>query len=637
VSLFDGIATNCKVGIYFSVKYFTGVYNRFSRYYDCTSCCRIQFQFPHIKLGDILRGPSEAVDDNLVVRQKILSCIVSSVRTLRFKAPENADELWRRERFLKYQFGAEFINKYLGADLKFCGQTWKLVSCNIAGALKFSYLYTSHEPSQLASEIFANTGGVADPTKKMLPALRLALMNSTCVMSCCLSQDWCVSVVPDIVVMKEDKAVAVNDGCGWISEDAAEALFASYCENWFEAADVGAADPEHRSSVLEAQFTELSVPELNAKWPSVDLPPAAHFPAGYIPSAFQIRYRGFKGMLVVNKELTGNTIQFTRSMQKFESTIDQHIFVVGVSQPAPPTVLSSELVIMFEGCSSKQEALFEYLRRFLVDERIDNGNQSLVSLMRNPRTFLKYMKVEDYIIERCCGEYPDAHLSQLPVFASRILSLNASLPNSAHLYGVADYSKKLLPNEVFLNVDGLESGALVVITKTPALRKSDLRVFKAVTDCAELNHLRDVVVFSTRSDDLVSNQLSNADLDGDHFYIVWDPDLVSLLDTAEMAREGQGLDGCQADSCSEIVVTAQRTSGDNEETWSQCFEVVKTALREPANSFTHCSLQHLLCLRRLFMDEAGANWPQSKVASDIAGWLNDTFEAPKHIHLGGTF
>jgi hypothetical protein len=630
VSLFDGITATCDVAIHFSVKYYTGVYNRFSHYYDSTSFCRIQFQFPHIKLDDMIFGRCDGVDDKEAVQRQILSLVVSSVCAGHSQTPANAEELWKSERFLKYQFVAEFVRNYLGADLNFCGQTWKLVSCNIAGALKFSYMYTSHEPSDLAGEIFTNTEAFRDKTKKMLPALRLALMNSTCVMSCCLAQGCSVSVVPDIVVMKEDIAVALNDGCGWISEDAAQALFASYCENWFEAADVGAADPEHRSSVLEAQFTELSVPELNAKWPSDDLPPAAHFPAGYIPSAFQIRYRGFKGMLVVNKELTGNTIQFTRSMLKFESTIDQHIFVVGVSQPAPPTVLSSELVIMFEGCSSKQVALFEYLRRFVVDERIDNANQSLVSLMRNPRTFLKYMKVEDDIIERCCGEYPDAHLSQLPVFASRILSLNAPLPNSAHLYGVADFSRTLLPDEVFLCIPGLFAGASVVITKTPALRKSDLRVYKAVIDRAELNHLRDVVVFSTRSDDLASNQLSNADLDGDHFYIMWDPQLIRLLDLAEVARRGQGLGACQSDSCPVIEVTAQGTSGGNKEIWSRCFEEVKTALREPANSFTHCSLQHLLCLRRVFLDEAGADWPHSKTAQDIAGWLNKTFEAPKH-------
>merc|ERR1712137_1001347 len=102
-----------------------------------------------------------------------------------------------------------------------------------------------------------------------------------------------------------------------------------------------------------------------------------------------------------------------------------------------------------------------------------------------------------------------------------ILRLNAPIPDSAHVYGVADYQQELEHHQIYLHLSqvGVVEGP-VYICKTPALRVSDFRLFQAVKK-EGLSHLHDVVVFSTSIGDEVLTTptalMSSADLDGDHF------------------------------------------------------------------------------------------------------------------------
>jgi RNA-dependent RNA polymerase len=86
--------------------------------------------------------------------------------------------------------------------------------------------------------------------------------------------------------------------------------------------------------------------------------------------------------------------------------------------------------------------------------------------------------------------------------------------------------------QIFLQVpDPKDRGAYRVITglclvgRNPSLHPGDIRVVEAV-DLPQLRHLRDVVVFPLHGDRDVPSMCSGGDLDGDDFFVIWDPKLL---------------------------------------------------------------------------------------------------------------
>ncbi|KAH7158129.1 RNA dependent RNA polymerase-domain-containing protein [Dactylonectria estremocensis] len=67
-----------------------------------------------------------------------------------------------------------------------------------------------------------------------------------------------------------------------------------------------------------------------------------------------------------------------------------------------------------------------------------------------------------------------------------------------------------------------------LIGRNPSLHPGDIRVVEAA-DEPKLHHLRDVVVFPAIGDRPVPNMLSGGDLDGDDFFVMWEPLLMPRI------------------------------------------------------------------------------------------------------------
>lgn len=63
-----------------------------------------------------------------------------------------------------------------------------------------------------------------------------------------------------------------------------------------------------------------------------------------------------------------------------------------------------------------------------------------------------------------------------------------------------------------------------LVGRNPSLHPGDIRLVEAV-DCPALHHMRDVVVFPSIGDRDVPGMLSGGDLDGDDFFVLWEPTL----------------------------------------------------------------------------------------------------------------
>lgn len=129
---------------------------------------------------------------------------------------------------------------------------------------------------------------------------------------------------------------------------------------------------------------------------------------------------------------------------------------------------------------------------------------------------------------------------------SRIL-----LPESCVLIGIVDPSGVLEENEIFVQVrkdnfkstsrkssNMIESELLtqiegvqrtidgdVLVTRSPCTHPGDIRRLKAVNK-PELAHLFNVVIFSSKGDRPACNMMSGGDLDGDVYFVTWDPELL---------------------------------------------------------------------------------------------------------------
>jgi hypothetical protein len=120
--------------------------------------------------------------------------------------------------------------------------------------------------------------------------------------------------------------------------------------------------------------------------------------------------------------------------------------------------------------------------------------------------------------------------------------LNIRVGKSTYVYMVPDFSGVLEPNEVFIdfssfidNVSGFDGVLLksvdVLVARSPAHYASDIQKVRAVFK-EELIGLKDVIVFSTKSNPSLAEKLSGGDYDGDIAWVCWDPSIVENFETA---------------------------------------------------------------------------------------------------------
>ncbi|KAG2246169.1 hypothetical protein Bca52824_085797 [Brassica carinata] len=84
----------------------------------------------------------------------------------------------------------------------------------------------------------------------------------------------------------------------------------------------------------------------------------------------------------------------------------------------------------------------------------------------------------------------------------------------------------------------------VVVAKSPCLHPGDVRVLKAIA-VTDLNHMTDCIVFPQKGHRPHPNECSGSDLDGDLYFVSWDPELIPPNTYEPMdytAEEPQALD-----------------------------------------------------------------------------------------------
>ncbi|CAF1087992.1 unnamed protein product [Didymodactylos carnosus] len=210
-----------------------------------------------------------------------------------------------------------------------------------------------------------------------------------------------------------------------------------------------------------------------------------------IPSVFQIRMAGCKGVLVIDPESrdTDYYIKIRDSMVKFLSN-DWTLDICDYSRPVP-LALNNQVIRLFSD--------------------LGNGFDVFESL-----------HIGFFFLDLCSKENLLRNKIPLPVNEAR------------NLFGVADPTGLLKPGQCFIQYTVISKAkkktykvvkGTVLVTKNPCLYPGDIRKLEAV-DVLILRHCsRDCIVFPVTGSRPHSDEISGSDLDGDQYWVYWGNDL----------------------------------------------------------------------------------------------------------------
>ncbi|XP_027100775.1 probable RNA-dependent RNA polymerase 1 [Coffea arabica] len=265
----------------------------------------------------------------------------------------------------------------------------------------------------------------------------------------------------------------------------------------------------------------------------------------FSPSAFQIRYGGFKGVVAVDPT-SSKKLSLRQSMMKYDC--DNTKLDVLAWSKYQPCFLNRQLITLLSTLGVK-DVVFEKKQREAVAQ-LDTiltdplrAHEALELMAPGENTnVLKEMLI--------CGYKPDSEpfLSMmLQTFrASKLLDLRTKtrifIPSGRSMMGCLDETRTLEYGQVFVQFSGagrrqfyddsvqpsahsLILEGKVVVAKNPCLHPGDIRILKAV-NLPALHHMVDCVVFPQRGRRPHPNECSGSDLDGDIYFVCWDPDLI---------------------------------------------------------------------------------------------------------------
>ncbi|KAL4637962.1 hypothetical protein ACB092_03G116500 [Castanea dentata] len=241
---------------------------------------------------------------------------------------------------------------------------------------------------------------------------------------------------------------------------------------------------------------------------------------GQTPSAFQIRYAGYKGVVAIDPT-SFVKLSLRKSMSKYESN-NTKLDVLEFSK-FQPCFLNRQLITRLSTLGVK-DCVFEKKQREAVEQ--------LDAILTDP------LRAQEALDLMSPGENTNPDSESF---------LSMMLQTSGHqtMMGCLDETRTLEYGEVFvqyscnrhrqlLNDFSMCRGSgsdqkvvlgKIVVAKNPCLHPGDVRVLKAVNVPA-LHHMVDCVVFPQKGSRPHPNECSCSDLDGDIYFVCWDHELL---------------------------------------------------------------------------------------------------------------
>ncbi|KAJ8753540.1 hypothetical protein K2173_022781 [Erythroxylum novogranatense] len=268
------------------------------------------------------------------------------------------------------------------------------------------------------------------------------------------------------------------------------------------------------------------------------------------PSAFQIRYGGYKGVITVDCE-SSHKLSLRGSMLKFES--ENRMLNVTSWSESLPCYLNREIISLLSTLGVKDE-IFEGLQddqlrllaKMLTDREVALDVLESLSYADSKNILVMMLhqgyepNVEPYL-SMMLQAYRENFLMDLRSRCRIFVPKGRLLIGCLDETGILDYGQVYIcvtltkaelqsrDQSFFQKVDETTSVVVgkVVVTKNPCLHPGDIRVLEAVYQVElEKKGLVDCLIFPQKGKRPHPNECSGGDLDGDLYFICWDKDLI---------------------------------------------------------------------------------------------------------------
>nr|CAG4719319.1 unnamed protein product [Naegleria fowleri] len=267
------------------------------------------------------------------------------------------------------------------------------------------------------------------------------------------------------------------------------------------------------------------------------------------PSAFQIRFAGFKGVLSVDPTMTNHHLVLRKSQLKFPS-LQRNLEIV---QEAKRNMgyLNRQFITILSALGIHDDVFLTYQRNMLKRiNALDNDPREAHALVSLSHSHLKSyictclkngISTQEPFLQQLLYCFRHRAIKELET-KSKIY-----VEKSACLVGVMDEYGVLEEDEIFVNLSGSYGNphygvvkGTCIVSKNPCFHPGDIRKVEAV-DHPELYHLHDVIVFPQKGQRPLPSMITGSgmldlltslvfdniqDLDGDVFFVSWEPDLI---------------------------------------------------------------------------------------------------------------
>ncbi|CAN0876581.1 RNA-dependent RNA polymerase 1 [Linum grandiflorum] len=268
------------------------------------------------------------------------------------------------------------------------------------------------------------------------------------------------------------------------------------------------------------------------------------------PSAFQIRYGGYKGVVAVDPT-SSKKLSLRQSMCKYESdNIKLDVLAYSKYQPC---FMNRQLITLLSTLGIPDH-VFEKKQKEAVDQLdaiLTNPSIAMEALELMPMGELTNVLKDMLICGYKPGDEPFLSMILQNFRASKLLDIRTKtrvfLQKARSMMGCLDETRTLEYGQVFVQFSGSGNEQYcktdfarrsilkgnIVVAKNPCLHPGDIRVLRAV-DVPALHHMVDCVVFPQKGHRPHPNECSGSDLDGDIYFVCWDPELVPSQQIAPM-------------------------------------------------------------------------------------------------------
>ncbi|KAF8692039.1 hypothetical protein HU200_039988 [Digitaria exilis] len=271
----------------------------------------------------------------------------------------------------------------------------------------------------------------------------------------------------------------------------------------------------------------------------------------YVPSAFQIRFAGCKGVVAIwpGKYEGARCISLRPSMKKFESA--HSVFEVVSWTKLQPAFLNRQIITLLSTLGvpdtifwQMKNAMLQHLNRILThsDVAYEVVTTSCPEHGRTARVMLSagFDPANEPHLRAMLLAIRSSQLQGLLEKARIFVPKGRWLMGCLDEYGILEQGQCFirastpLLNNHFVRQGSVFSSAnknaeiivgTVVVAKNPCLHPGDVRILEAV-DIPELYHLVDCLVFPKKGERPHANEASGSDLDGDIYFVTWDEKLV---------------------------------------------------------------------------------------------------------------